>query len=56
MSEYVRIKREDLENIKEELRLTQNKYYYFRNKYFYACKYFKEKGLDDILKKLEGLK
>lgn len=56
MSEYVRIKREDLENIKEELRLTQNKYYSFRNKYLYACKYFKEKGLDNILKKLEEMK
>ena len=56
MSEYVRIKREDLEKLKEELHLTQNKYYSFRNKYFLAWKYFKEKGLDDILKKLEEMK
>lgn len=55
MSEYVSIKREDLENIKEELRLTQNKYYSFRDKYFHAWKYLEEKGLDDIFNKLEGV-
>ena len=55
MSEYVRIKRGDLEKLKEELRLTQNKYYSFRDKYFRAWKYLEEKGLDDIFNKLEEI-